>query len=36
VIKAYLGEELSQDTQNTGAANPAPASAQASSSEGGS
>jgi branched-chain amino acid transport system ATP-binding protein len=33
VIKAYLGEELSQDTQNAGANGPAPASAQASSSE---
>jgi branched-chain amino acid transport system ATP-binding protein len=36
VIKAYLGEELSQDTQNAGATSPTPASAQASSSESGS
>jgi branched-chain amino acid transport system ATP-binding protein len=39
VIKAYLGEELSadtQDTQDAGASSPATASAQASSSEGGS
>jgi branched-subunit amino acid ATP-binding cassette transporter len=33
VIKAYLGEELSQNTQSAGATSPAPASVQASSSE---
>jgi branched-chain amino acid transport system ATP-binding protein len=36
VIKAYLGEELSQDAQDAGAPSPAPASAQMSSSESGS